>query len=79
METLHSVKATDALIERINLSPREQASAKAAMRKAEAMIDALWRVGTVLSRLTRVAIVEPVRKGIEWVTRVPNSRFLGHE
>ena len=74
METLLSVKATDALIDRINLSPRERAAAKAGMRKAEAMVDALWRVRTVLSRLARVA-----RSGIEWVARVPNSAFLGRE
>jgi hypothetical protein len=79
METVLSVKATDALIDRINLSPHEKAAAKAELRKAEAMVDALWRVGTVLSRWARLAVVKPIRRGIEWITRVPNSRFLGWE
>jgi hypothetical protein len=76
METVLSVETTDALIDRINLSPRERAAAKARMRQAEEMVDALWR--TVFSRLAEL-VVKPVRSGIEWVARVPNSRFLGRE
>jgi hypothetical protein len=61
-------------MDRINLSATDKAAAKAAVRKADALVDAVWRVGTVLLRFAR-----PIRRGLEWVTRVPNSRFLGHE
>jgi hypothetical protein len=79
MEKLLGVKMTDAAIDRINLSPHERATAKATMRKAEAITDGLWRAGIVLSRWARAAIAKPVQSGIEWVASVPNSRFLGRE